>query len=135
MDTTQAALIEASWSRVAPRATEMAEAFYGRLFELDPRIEDLFAVAEMGSQHAKFVVMLREVVRLVNDPDGFANLLGESGRRHVRYGVVARHYRVVGETLLWALDHVLPDGLDGESRRAWAEAYTRMSSLMQRAGD
>lgn len=132
MDRRQAALIEESWHRIGPRGAELAEAFYDRLFELDPRIRDLFAAAVMEDQGAKFVAMLAEVVRLVRDPDRFGALLAASGRRHAGYGVVPRHYKTVGEALLWALDHALPGGLEPAAREAWAEAYTRMAFLMQR---
>ena len=66
MDARQSRLIQESWSRLEPRANELARAFYDRLFELDPRIRDLFAATEMDSQSAKFVAMLSEVVRLAN---------------------------------------------------------------------
>ena len=133
METRQTALIQESWGLIEERGPELADAFYARLFQLDPRIKDLFAAAEMESQQVKFVVMLGEVVRLVQDPERFESLLADSGRRHAGYGVVARHYRAVGEALLWALDHAIPGGLDGDTREAWAEAYTRMSFLMQQA--
>ena len=133
MDSKLTALIQDSWATIEARGPELAQAFYARLFELEPRLRDLFAAAEMESQHIKFVVMLGEVVRLVQNPDRFEAVLADSGRRHAGYGVVARDYRVVGEALLWALDHALPEGLDAETREAWAEAYTRMSFLMQQA--
>lgn len=77
--------------------------------------------------------MLAEVVRLAQDPERFEEILAASGRRHAAYGVTARHYRTVGEALLWALDQTFPQGLDDETREAWAEAYTRMAFVMQRA--
>ena len=132
MDEKHVALIRGSWREIEARGGDLAAAFYGRLFELDPRIRDLFAAAEMESQSAKFVTMLAEVVRLVQDPERFEAVLTASGRRHAGYGVVARHYRTVGEALLWALDHTV-HGLDPEVREAWAEAYTRMAFIMQRA--
>lgn len=133
MDDQHATLIRESWKTIQPRGEALAEAFYARLFELDPAIRDLFAAAAMDSQGAKFVAMLAEVVRLVHDPDRFEEVLADSGERHAGYGVVARHYRTVGEALLWALDHALPDGLHPDAREAWAEAYTRMAFIMQEA--
>ncbi len=127
----QAALVRASWDRTAHARDELAALFYRRLFELDPRIEDLFAITEMGPQRGKFVTMMNEIVRLVQDPESFDSILRASGARHRGYGVVARDYRTVGEAFLWALDEVTPDGLDAESRAAWAEAYTQMAHVMQ----
>ena len=110
---------------------ELARRFYRRLFDLDPRLEDLFAATEMESQQGKFVVMMDEIVRLVHDPGAFEEVLRASGARHRGYGVVSGHYRTVGEAFLQALDEVTPGGLGAEERTAWAEAYTHMAHLMQ----
>lgn len=131
MDPAQAKLVAESWERVQEHASELATAFYGRLFQLDPRIKDLFALAAMESQGEKFIAMLSELVHVVEDPDRFQVMLVDSGRRHEGYGVVPRDYRTVGEALLWAIDNALPGGMDDPTRQAWAEAYTRMASIMQ----
>jgi hemoglobin-like flavoprotein len=132
MDERKLALLEKSWELVEPRGPEIARRFYDRLFHLDPKIEDLFVLAEMDFQGSKFMAMLGEILRLVRDPERFEATLRQSGRRHEGYGVVGRHYRTVGEALLWAMEAVLPDGFDTDTRRAWAEAYTRMAFLMQK---
>lgn len=128
-------IISRSWARVSDRRDELARIFYDRAFELDPRIEDLFAATEMESQQGKFVVMMSEIVHLAHDPDTFEETLRASGARHRGYGVVSRHYRTVGEAFLKALDEVTPGGLDDDARAAWAEAYTLMSHLMQCGAD
>ena len=128
----KSALIRTSWQRVEDRREELAQIFYRRLFELDPRLEDLFAATEMESQQGKFVVMMDEIVRLVHDADAFEEALRASGARHRGYGVVSSHYRTVGEAFLQALDQVTPaGGLSADERAAWAEAYTHMAHLMQ----
>ncbi|MEQ8331328.1 MAG: globin domain-containing protein [Longimicrobiales bacterium] len=132
MDPRPDALLAESWSRLAPHQEALAAAFYDRLFHLEPRVRDLFAAADMDVQPEKFVAMLGHLVRLGGEPDRLAAELQASGGRHASYGVTARHYRLGGEALLWALDRVAPGGLDAPTRHAWAEAYTRMASLMQR---
>lgn len=131
MDEDRADLIQRSWSRVSGATDELARSFYRRLFELDPRIEDLFAVTAMESQHGKFIAMLDEIVRLVRDPEPLHAVLVASGARHRGYGVLSRHYQSVGEAFLWALEHTMPDGLDDEERAAWAEWYTHVAGVMQ----
>lgn len=131
MNEERAELIQRSWNGVSDAKDELAGSFYGRLFELDPRIEDLFAVTEMDSQHGKFVTMMNEIVRLVRDPDAFDAVLLASGARHRGYGVLSKHYRTVGEAFLWALDQATAGGLDPATRAAWAEAYTHMAQVMQ----
>lgn len=131
MEEDRADLIQRSWSRVSGATDELARSFYRRLFELDPRIEDLFAVTDMASQRGKFIAMLDEIIRLVRDPEPLHAVLMASGARHRGYGVLSRHYQTVGEALLWALEHTVPDGLDEEERAAWAEWYTHVAGLMR----
>jgi hemoglobin-like flavoprotein len=128
----QIELLDTSWRRLTPHATAFAAAFYRRLFELDARLEDLFVATEMESQGQKLVAMLDQLVTSAHDPDRFAGLLGDSGRRHAGYGVVPGHYRTVGEAMLWALDRTPAGALPAEERAVWAESYTRMAALMQK---
>lgn len=132
MDSMQVERIRKSWREVEANGVELARSFYARLFELDPTIRDLFAIVELDSQGEKFMAMMGEIVRLVEDPDRFEAILEESGRRHAGYGVSPRDYMTVGEAFLWAVDHAIPGGFDPETRSAWAEAYTRMAHLMKR---
>lgn len=124
--------VRSSWETAQAHGAELAEAFYGRLFELDPRLKDLFAITEMSSQGEKFLAMMGELVALLDAPEQMEELLQGSGRRHEGYGVRPRDYLTVGEAFLWALEHALPGGFDAETRAAWAEGYTRMAFLMQR---
>jgi hemoglobin-like flavoprotein len=127
--------IEESWRRLEPHRAELGGRFYSRLFELEPSLRDLFVLVEMDSQSAKFLAMLNEVLRAVRDPEAFRAVLGASGARHRGYGVVARHYKVVGEALIWALEQTAPIPLSDEARRDWIEAYTLMSNVMQKGAE
>ena len=134
MDHAQTRLLRETWNRLETHGAVLAEAFYHRLFRLDPRLKDLFAITQMDSQHEKFMLMMRELVKNADRPEELAALLRESGRRHRGYGVISRDYLAVGEAFLWALDHALPGGLAPAERAAWAEAYTFMASIMRTAG-
>lgn len=133
MDERRITLIRRSWDRLEDQGSGLARTFYDRLFEVAPRMRDLFAATGMESQSEKFLAMLGELLHLLEDPERFDATLTASGRRHAGYGVMAHHYRTVGEALLWSLDHTLPGGMDDDTREAWAEAYTRMAFLMQQA--
>ena len=131
MDEATLTRLETSWNRVRHHEAELADRFYGRLFELNPPLRDLFVIAEMESQGAKLTAMLHEVVNSARDPERFVALLETSGARHAGYGVVPAHYRTVGEALLWALDHTPAGRLEEGERDAWAEAYVRIARVMQ----
>ena len=57
MNTTQIALVQASFAKVAPIAAAAAEMFYKRLFELDPPLSKLFR-GDMTEQGAKLMAMM-----------------------------------------------------------------------------
>lgn len=133
MDETQIPLLRSSWDRIEPDGTALAKAFYERLFELDPRLRDLFAVTQMDSQNEKFLLMMRKVVEKADNLEELAAMLADSGRRHRGYGVISRDYLSVGEAFLWALDHVRPGGMTPPERAAWAATYTFMASIMRSA--
>lgn len=135
MESERAQRVAAGWARVRGADADVAEVFYDRLLDLEPRLADLFAATEMASQREKFVLMVDRMVEWVQDETRHEAAIVESGRRHAGYGVLGRHYRIAGEALLWAMDHVLPDGLDIETRAAWAEAYTRLAALMRNGAD
>lgn len=60
--------------------------------------------------------------------------LAALGRRHTGYGVQNRHYELVGEALLWALEHALGQDWDVALQDAWGEVYLLAASIMRRAG-
>ena len=120
-----------SWSLVESNSNELATAFYARLFELDPGLQDLFAATDMDVQAQKFLAMMREIVRIVDAPETLGPVLRDSGRRHRGYGVVSRDYLTVGEAFLAALEQVLGDRFDDPVRDAWAEAYTQVATVMR----
>ncbi|MGE3150443.1 MAG: globin domain-containing protein, partial [Pseudorhodoplanes sp.] len=56
------------------------------------------------------------------------------GRRHVAYGVTAKHYEPVGAALLWTLEQGLQDDFTPPVKKAWTEVYMTLAGAMQGAG-
>ena len=126
-------LVRASWHRVAPDAESAAAYFYDKLFELDSEARALFARTDMAAQGRKVMAMFAEIVRLLDDPEGFVPDLAALGRRHVEYGARDGDYDSVGAALLWTLERQLGPDFTPEVRDAWAEAYRMMAGVMRRA--
>ena len=59
---TQKLLVQESWGKVKPIADTAASLFYGKLFELDPEIEPLFANSDMQEQGRKLMTMIGTAV-------------------------------------------------------------------------
>lgn len=128
-------LVRASWARIEPQADRFADAFYARLFEVDPQIRALFAATDMTAHRRKFIDMMQRLVAAVGDPPHFINALAASGRRHAGYGVRDEHYAVVGGALLWALEDFLGPEFSAPTRHAWRELYTLIAAIMRRGAD
>lgn len=128
----QIALIQSSWAKVAPIEAVAADLFYSKLFDLDPAVKPMFK-GDMKEQGRKLMKTLGMVV------NGIANLgvmvpnIQELGRRHVAYGIEARHYDTVGTAILWTLEQGLGADFTPATKDAWTAAYTTLAGVMKEA--
>ncbi len=125
----QVALVQQSFSQVAPIADKAAEIFYDRLFDVAPAVRPLFR-GDMAEQRRKLMATLAVVVRGLSDLPSILPAAGALARRHVAYGAKPEHYPVVGEALLWTLARGLGAQWTPEVASAWAAAYGALSSFM-----
>ncbi len=126
------ALVRSSWQQVVPIQDTAAGLFYGRLFELDPSLRSLFK-GNMVEQGRKLMIMINMVVNSLDRLETIAEVVKESGRRHVGYGVKAEHFDTVGKALIWTLGQGLGAGFTSEVKEGWIEAYGVLASTMKQA--
>ncbi|HEX3480450.1 MAG TPA: alpha/beta fold hydrolase [Kofleriaceae bacterium] len=125
-----AALITASFARIAPRAGEFCVRVYDRLFARHPELRPLFRI-EMAAQRRKLLGALVAIVDSLQAPDRLIPLLEDLGRRHAPFGVRPDDFDAVGEALLGAIGD-FDDQLAEAGAAAWARAYARIAQAMQR---
>ena len=125
----QITLVRDSWKMVVPISDQAAALFYGRLFELDPSLSKLFK-GDMKSQGRKLMAMINTAVSKIDEIETIVGAVQDLGRRHIGYGVEEPHYATVGEALLWTLEQGLGDAFTAETKAAWVETYTTLSSVM-----
>ena len=128
----QVELLETSFALLAPRADELAERFYARLFEVAPVARAMFP-DEMAGQKRALIGALGMIVGSLRAPERLGAYLDGLGRRHVDYGAVAAHYDVVGAVLLETMAELAGPAWNAELNHAWATAYGAVSGLMQAA--
>jgi hemoglobin-like flavoprotein len=129
----QISLVRASWPAIAANADALTTNFYTSLFEIDDSASRLFAGVDMAAQRTKLAQSLAVVVGAIDDPDRLLPALAALGRRHVTYGIEARHLDSVGHALLRAMSITLGDVFTAEMHHAWGEAYELIASVMRRA--
>ena len=133
MTADQIGLIRDTWQSIGPIAKIVPQIFYDRLFEIDPSTKPLFAKTNMSGQHVKLLQALELVVDHANDLDSLIPALEVMGRRHVRYGVLDKHYDSVGSALLWTLERGFGAAFTHDVREAWTLAYGFVAGTMRRA--
>jgi hemoglobin-like flavoprotein len=129
----QIELVQTSFAAIAPRAEEVAAAFYERLFALDPSLRAMFPVG-MVRQRRKLMAALAMAVQALDRPQVLVPALEALGRRHATYGVRDEHYATVGAALLATLEAGLGERFDAASRTAWAACYDLVATTMRNAG-
>jgi len=127
---TQIELVQETFAVVAPIADDVAALFYRRLFEIDPALESMFR-GDMAEQRRKLMFMLTAAVKGLPRLDRLIPVLEDLGRRHANYGVVDRHYEIVGEALLWTLEKGLGSAFTPAVKDAWTTVYGVLAATMK----
>ncbi|MEU7893133.1 globin domain-containing protein [Nonomuraea sp. NPDC049152] len=127
-------LVKESFSVIEPVADRAAAYFYGRLFAENPHLRGMFPPA-MDVQRDRLFSALTRIVWSLDSPDSLASYLGQLGRDHRKYGVIAEHYTAVGNALLATIRRFAADIWTAEIEAAWVAAYTAAANLMIDSAD
>ena len=128
----QLELVQSTFRIVQPLSATAADLFYGKLFEIDPPLEDLFA-GDVAQQGSKFMQVLAVAVGSLSNLPMLVPVLQQLGVRHAGYGVEAGHYDTARDALLWTLAMVLQERYTDEVRSAWVSAYAMLAGIMKEA--
>lgn len=123
-------LLEQTFARVKPHATEFASSFYNNLFTDYPQLRRLFAKTKMEEQEQKLMMSLVLVIENLRNPDYLKTILKNLGERHVSYGTMQEHYPMVGAALLKTFESYLGTDWTPEVKQAWTDAYGAIVNLM-----
>jgi len=125
-------VVRETFAQVAPSADTVAALFYGRLFELDPTLKELFKI-DMREQGRKLMQMIGLAVSKLDALDELVPVVQALGRRHAGYGVKDVDYDTVGAALLWTLQQGLGPSFTPEVKSAWTTVYGLLASTMKAA--
>lgn len=126
----QIALVQSTFEFIRPMVDTVAALFYLRLFEIAPEVRPLFN-GDMREQAHKLMQMLGYIVNGLNNPESTLAEVRALGQRHRAYGVNEKHYRPVGEALLWTLKRALDEDFTPEAEAAWGTAYVMIAQAMK----
>lgn len=146
MTPAQIRIVQRTFAKLEHNATDFSAIFYDRLFALAPETRALFR-SDLKAQHAKFMKVVAEVVRLhlralislpVTSKAGTESAIPGAdwaGHMHLAYGVKPEHYAVMKEALLWALSQTLGREFDKAAADAWSSAYDILADAMRTGVD
>ena len=129
------ALLESSFEKVKPQASEFADSFYNNLFTANPEAKPLFANTDMAEQKKKLLASLVLVVENLRKPEALSGALRGLGARHVQYGALPEHYPLVGSALLTTFEQYLKGDWTAEVKQAWVDAYGAITEIMLDGAD
>nr|WP_315492028.1 globin domain-containing protein [uncultured Rhodoferax sp.] len=121
--------VRKNFALLGPRADELVETFYGRLFELEPTFRPMFAT-DMSEQRKKLIAMLSVVVANLDKPDVLAEAATRLGKTHAGRGIDPKDFEPVGQSLIHAIQTVSGAAFTFEVEQAWLELYSGISSIM-----
>ena len=125
----QKELVQLSFEQIKPIAHTTAALFYGRLVDLDPRLERLFR-GDAEEKGRRLINMIGLAMKGLNRLEELMTLLRYLGACNAGYGVKERDYETVGAALIWTLEHGLGHRFSGEVREAWITVYELFARTM-----
>ena len=131
---TQVGIVQDSFKRVGPQASEASRLFYDEMFRISPDLREMFP-KDMSAHKAKFVQMLAGVVKSLDQIATVSEEIVDLGRRHMSYDVEDTHYAIVGDALIWALGRILGPDFSPDVRDAWIAAYDMIARVMREGSD
>jgi hemoglobin-like flavoprotein len=131
---TQVGIVQDSFKRVTPQASEASRLFYDELFRISPDLREMFP-KDMAALKAKFVQMLAGVVNSLTQIATVSEEIVDLGRRHMSYDVEDSHYAIVGDALIWTLGRILGPDFTPDVRDAWGAAYDMIARVMREGSD
>ena len=110
----------------------VGDAFYTKLFADTPALRKMFPQG-MNEQYQKLMDMLNAIVGRLDRFDQLSEEIVAMAQRHIDYGVIPAHYKLVGDALLWTLEKGLGSDWNEEVKIAWISCYSLLSDTMIRS--
>ena len=113
----------------APGFTRFREQFFYRYFDVQPEVERMFSRESVES--GPFLgSMIDTCLTQLKDPKGFREKMVKLAVDHIRRGVWAIQYGIVGEVLFWSLRRCLGPSYSREIETAWKIVFSSILTIM-----
>lgn len=123
-------ILQETFTTIRLNSEQFVSVFYDNLFTECPEVKNLFAATDISKQERKLMTVFVVIISNLHDISYLRNLLKNLGKRHLKYGVIRKHYHLLGETMLKTLESFLPEKWTAEVEQAWKDAYQTIVNLM-----
>jgi len=123
-------LVKRSWRNLQGiNPMLLGDVFYSRLFLENPSLEKMFKTSK-EVQSKKLIDMLDLIVKRLDNLEPLTEEIRAMASRHIDYGVKQKHYKQVGEALIWTLQSGLGKDWNAEVEKAWLTCYNELTNVM-----
>jgi len=105
------------------------DTFYARLFDVHPASRSQFK-NNMLIQGRALVHMISGALSLLENLGKLVDALTGLAKSHAKYNVISTQYGIVGEVLLWTLNHCLGAQFDAATSLSWLKIYSVMLKVI-----
>jgi hypothetical protein len=111
-----------------------AKVLFGFPIDIDASSPDVLK-SKRFLMHATYLIQMLDTALNMLGPDIelLTEIMLELGQKHVRYGVKADMFPIMGEALVYTLEHTLKGNFTEPIRDAWIETYDALSQDMAKA--
>ncbi|CAH3152671.1 unnamed protein product [Pocillopora meandrina] len=140
----QKCILREFWQLIEPIKSVIGKKVFGRLFESNPRIQDIFpafkslkleAVINSRSLYLhvrRVMTALENAIFSLNDAEVFIEYLMNLGERHKAWPVRLEHFDMIEEALIWTLKDSFPTKCTDYVAETWRELFRFISATMMR---
>jgi len=119
-----------SFELVAPRADQLSERFYEKLFEDYPDLLRYFTHTDFSEQRGKLIQALVLVLKSLENPSALTKVLHQLGGQHGEMGIREDDYPPVTKTLLSVLGEYAGEAWNEELEETWRQALEAVATIM-----
>lgn len=119
-------VIRSAWKHVLQSELDLPLIFYGKLFDLNPRLRPLFP-ADIRKQSKTLLSHLTYIIESLHDQEKLRMELGVLGERHIAYGVKRSDFETAGEALLFALECVMLEKWTEAEQKAFGNVVNHLN--------
>ena len=128
----QAEVIQSSYASLAKADTPLVDVALENIAETSPEIIELIS-GHSDAFVQEVTLALDRIVEQIHTPDAIVDYIAELGERLFDNGVKDEYYEVFGNSLRYAIEHILGTDAPPQIKDSWLDGWQMFSGVMREA--